>query len=97
MGPLPGTIAGLGAWFTLMFKSAFALIGLGAYLLLFVPLPTDLVALGLGVLLLVFNLVGIKQTGRLQATIVSVVLFGLMGFIANGAIGGYREWVEGEE
>lgn len=64
MGPLPGTIAGLGAWFTLLFESAFALVGLGAYLLLFAPLPTKPVALALGVALLVVNLVGVKQTLR---------------------------------
>ena len=87
MGPLPGTIAGLGAWFTLMFKSAFALVGLGAYLLLFAPfVPTEPVALGLGVLLIGVNLVGVKQTGRLQAGIVSVVLLALVAFIATGAI-----------
>jgi amino acid transporter/nucleotide-binding universal stress UspA family protein len=87
MGPLPGTIAGLGAWFTLMFKSAFALVGLGAYLLLFAPfVPTEPVALGLGVLLIAVNLVGVKQTGRLQAGIVSVVLLALLAFVATGAI-----------
>ena len=30
MGPLLGTIGGIGTWFSLMFKSAFALIGIGA-------------------------------------------------------------------
>jgi APA family basic amino acid/polyamine antiporter len=77
MGPLPGTIAELGAWFSLVFKSAFALVGLGAYLLLFVQLSTGLVklvALALGLLLVVVNTVGVKQTGRLQAAIVTVVL-----------------------
>jgi len=86
MGPLPGTIAGLGAWFTLLFKSAFALVGLGAYLLLFAPLPTKPVAIGLGVVLLIVNLLGVKQTGRLQATIVSLVLLALVAFIGTGAI-----------
>jgi amino acid transporter/nucleotide-binding universal stress UspA family protein len=87
MGPLPGTIAGLGAWFTLLFKSAFALVGLGAYLLLFAPfLPTTPVAIGLGVVLLIVNLAGAKQTGRLQAAVVSIVLLALVTFIATGAI-----------
>ena len=86
MGPLPGTIAGLDAWFTLLFKSAFALVGLGAYLLLFAPLPTKPVAIGLGVVLLIVNLLGVKQTGRLQATIVSLVLLALVAFIGTGAI-----------
>src|SRR5699024_1894106 len=41
---------------------------------------------GLGVVLLGVNLVGVKQTGRLQAAVVSVVLLALLVFIAIGAI-----------
>ncbi|WP_435177695.1 amino acid permease [Halorussus sp. AFM4] len=87
MGPLPGTVAGVGAWFSLTFKSAFALVGLGAYLLLFVPIPASavtLVGLALAALLLVVNAVGVKQTGRLQAAIVTLVLASLLVFIADG-------------
>ena len=87
MGPRLGTISGVGAWFSLVFKSAFALVGLGAYLLLFVPIPGNrvvLVSLGLAVLLLVVNVVGVKQSGRLQAGIVSLVLIALFVFIADG-------------
>ena len=32
MGPLMGTIAGFGVWFSLVFKASFALVGLSAYL-----------------------------------------------------------------
>jgi amino acid transporter/nucleotide-binding universal stress UspA family protein len=89
MGPLLGTIAGVGAWFSLVFKSAFALVGLGAYLLVVVSVPAEsvaIIALGLAVLLLVVNVVGVKQTGRLQAAIVSLVLIALAVFIATGII-----------
>lgn len=87
MGPLLGTIAGVGAWFSLVFKTAFALVGLGAYLLVLIAIPRDLVALiaiGLAALLLVVNVFGVKQTGRLQATIVTLVLFALGLFVAEG-------------
>jgi amino acid transporter/nucleotide-binding universal stress UspA family protein len=87
MGPLPGTIAGIGAWFSLVFKSAFALVGLGAYLLIFVSMgtgATDVVALGLALLLLAVNVVGVKQSGSLQAVIVTLVLLSVFGFIAGG-------------
>jgi amino acid transporter/nucleotide-binding universal stress UspA family protein len=84
MGPLMGTIAGIGAWFSLVFKSAFALVGLGAYLLLFVSIDPRPVALGLAVLIVGVNVVGVKQTGRLQAIIVSVVLAVLLLFVADG-------------
>ncbi|MBW2258670.1 MAG: amino acid permease, partial [Deltaproteobacteria bacterium] len=39
MGPWMGTIVGLGTWFALSAKTAFALVGLGAYLVLFSSLP----------------------------------------------------------
>ncbi|MFH5801886.1 amino acid permease [Haladaptatus sp. CMAA 1911] len=87
MGPLPGTIAGIGAWFSLVFKSAFALVGLGAYLLLLVNISGGLltgVGIGLGILLIIVNIIGVKQTGRLQAGIVSFVLLVLVGFVADG-------------
>ncbi|MFB6206851.1 MAG: amino acid permease [Haloglomus sp.] len=87
IGPLPGTIAGIGAWFSLVFKSAFALVGLGAYLLVLVSLPdaaTTLVALALAVVLVGVNLVGVEQTGRLQAGIVTLVLLALVAFVADG-------------
>ena len=37
MGPLVGTIGGFGTWIAVVLKSAFALIGVGAYLQLFFP------------------------------------------------------------
>ena len=36
-GPLAGTIAGLGLWLSLLLKSAFALVGFGAYASMLVP------------------------------------------------------------
>lgn len=85
MGPLMGTIAGFGVWLSLLFKAAFALDGLGLYLELF----TDIHALTLGLVigggLLVLNLVGIKQSGLVQAYLVTVVFVVLFVFIGGGA------------
>jgi len=89
MGPLLGTIAGIGSWFSLVFKSAFALVGLGAYVILLVSIPGEylvFLSLGLGVLLVVVNVVGVKQSGRLQAIIVSLVLLSLAAFALSGLI-----------
>jgi len=89
MGPLAGTVAGIGAWFSLVFKSSFALVGLGAYLLLFVDLPAGavkLVALGLAALIVVLNVVGTKQSGQLQAVIVTVVVAALGAYVVGGGI-----------
>ena len=89
LGPLFGTIAGIGAWFSLVFKSSFALVGLGAYLLLFVPISQaaiTYVGLGLGLLVIVLNVSGTKLSGRVQAVIVSLVLVGLTAYTVNAGL-----------
>ncbi|CDK40849.1 APC family permease [Halorubrum sp. AJ67] len=86
LGPFFGTIAGIGAWFSLVFKSSFALVGLGAYLLLFAPLSQGAVvyvALALGVLVVALNVSGTKMSGQIQAVIVSLVVAGLLAYVLN--------------
>jgi APA family basic amino acid/polyamine antiporter len=86
MGPLAGTVAGIGAWFSLVFKSSFALVGLGAYLLLLVPLSGGLVkavALGLATLIVVLNIVGTEQSGKAQSIIVTAVVVALAAYVLN--------------
>jgi len=87
MGPLPGTVAGVGTWFSLSFKGALALVGGVPYLLLLVDLPMRPVALGLAAVLILVNLVGVKQTGRFQVAIVVVMLAALGWFAAGSAPG----------
>jgi amino acid transporter len=85
MGPLLGTVAGVGTWFSLSFKGALALVGGVPYLLLLLDLPLKPVALGLAGLLILVNVVGAKQTGRLQVAIVVVMLAALGWFAAGSA------------
>ncbi|MFC6799881.1 amino acid permease [Haladaptatus sp. DYSN1] len=85
MGPLLGTIAGIGTWFSLSFKGALALVGGVPYLLLLFDLPLKPVALGLATVLILINVVGAKQTGRLQVAIVVVMLAALGWFAAGSA------------
>jgi len=87
MGPLFGTIAGIGVWFSLVFKSAFALVGLGAYLLLLVSIPAGLVktvALGLGVLVVLLNVVGTEKSGQVQGILVTLVVVVLGSYVVGG-------------
>jgi len=89
LGPLFGTIAGIGAWFSLVFKSSFALVGLGAYLLLFAPISQSAVvyvALALGVLVVALNVSGTKMSGQIQAVIVTLVVAGLLAYVANAGL-----------
>jgi amino acid transporter len=85
MGPVLGTIAGVGTWFSLSFKSALALVGGVPYLVLLFDLPVKPVALGLAAVLILVNLLGAKQTGRLQVVIVTVMLAALGWFVAGSA------------
>ncbi|MFC7209087.1 amino acid permease [Natronoarchaeum sp. GCM10025321] len=85
MGPLFGTIAGVGTWFSLTFKGALALVGGAPYLVLLFDLPVTPVALTVAVLLIVLNIVGAKQTGRMQVVIVAVMLAVMVWFIVVGA------------
>ncbi|MEF8900568.1 MAG: APC family permease [Halovenus sp.] len=85
-GPLFGTIAGIGVWFSIVFKSAFALVGLGAYLLLFVSIPAGLVkgvALALGGLVILLNIVGTEHSGKAQGILVTLVVLVLGAYVVN--------------
>ena len=85
MGPMLGTVAGVGTWFSLSFKGALALVGGVPYLLILLDLPLKPVALGLAAVLILVNLFGAKQTGRLQLFIVVVMLAALGWFAAGSA------------
>lgn len=84
MGPLLGTIAGFGVWFSLVFKASFALVGLSAYLEHFIEHPERPIAALIGVALIAINLVGVKQTARFQIALVSGVVVVLVGFVVVG-------------
>lgn len=84
LGPMIGTIAGVGTWFALIFKSAFDLLGLGAYLVLFLDLPVKPVALALCVLFAGLSISGVKNVARLQIVLVSIVLAIVAYFTARG-------------
>lgn len=91
LGPLFGTIAGVGSWFSLTFKSAFALVGLGSYLLLIAPVSSSIIiplALVLGSLVVVLNILGTELSGKVQSVIVSIVLLGLLAFSVNAGFEG---------
>ena len=85
MGPLLGTVGGIGTWLALVLKVAFALIGMGVYLSLFVPdLPIIPVAIGIAVALGVLNLLGADTSGKFQIFLVIVLILILIGFIGTG-------------
>lgn len=84
LGPMAGTIGGLGTYFALTLKTAFALIGIGAYAAFFVELPIKTVAVALTVVFMIINVVGAKETTALQRILVIILLTVLAFFLAQG-------------
>lgn len=84
LGPVMGTIGGLGTYFALMLKTAFAIIGIGAYAAIFWDIPTKTVAIIATLFFMVLNLVGAKKTSAFQKVFVIFLLGILIVFIADG-------------
>lgn len=97
LGPMFGTIGGLGTWLALALKSGFALLGMGAYLSI-TPYVQDLLpvsetaalwsikglAIVLTLLFTAVNLFGAKETTRLQGVLVLTLLGVLVFFVVQG-------------
>lgn len=84
LGPLFGTIGGIGTWLALVFKSAFALIGMGAYVAILINLPILPVAIGLTVVFGIMNVIGAKESSWLQKILVTVLVVILLFYIVQG-------------
>ena len=91
MGPMMGTIAGLGNWFSLSFKGALALVGGAPYIHYVTGLPITPLALGIGLALIIINVAGVRQTGVIQITLVA-----LMGVVLAWFVGGSAESINTE-
>ena len=85
LGPVFGTIGGIGTWLALILKVSFALVGMGAYIRLFIPdLPIIPVAILLAVALGALNIFGAKKSGRFQVFLVIGLLIILLIFFGKG-------------
>ena len=69
-GPLVGTIAGLGLWSSLLLKSSFALLGLGAYLSIISDFPMKATALSLLAVIGLLNVWGVSKVSKALALVV---------------------------
>jgi amino acid transporter len=84
LGPLAGSIVGLGNWLGLTFFVAFNLNAFGYYLSYFIPINQLLAAIIIGILLTVLNFYGARITGLLQKYIVIFLIITLIFFIYLG-------------
>ena len=83
-GPIMGTIGGFGSYIGLVLKTAFALVGFGAYLQLYFDLPIKFIAVGLGVIFMILNLFGAKMSAKYQKIMVFILLSILTLFVIDG-------------
>lgn len=84
LGPLMGSIGGFGSWLALVLKSAFALIGMGAYITLFYDVNITVVAVILTIAFGCLNIVGAKETTTLQKVLVAALVTIMFGYIVQG-------------
>lgn len=87
MGAAAGTVGGLATWFSLSLKSAFALIGMGAYVALvphFHGVDIRLVSVLFCLLFMFVNLKSIKHASRFQVALVLGLIALLALYITKG-------------
>ena len=87
MGPVLGTVAGVGTWLMLSLKSALALVGGVPYLVVVAPTLAEFVTILAVVLALLFtsiNLVSAEGSGKLQFGIVAVLVLVLAWLVVSG-------------
>ncbi len=99
LGPFAGTVVGAALWLSMLFKSSFALLGFGAYLLAIVHLPARPTAATLLGLIVVLNVLGVRKVGKVQAAVVAVALSVLAVLITMGLgfaphVGESTPWLE---
>lgn len=89
MGSASGFLGGLANWFSLSCKSAFALVGIGAFLTIIYPGATeiqmDVIAAAFCVFFTVINLKGVHLAAKYQIWIVSVLIGVCVAYILWGA------------
>ena len=88
MGSAMGTLGGLASWFSLSFKSAFALMGMGAFIALLFPNLTEMelryAAAGCCLFFVGVNILGAKHAGRSQIVMVAGLVVVLVIYIFTG-------------
>lgn len=85
LGPVAGSVSGLGTWISLTLKTSFALVGSGYYIGVFLENPpVELIAIGLALAFMVLNILGTGKAALVQNLLVIGVLTLLAWFVAFG-------------
>ena len=90
LGPVLGMFGGFANWFSVSLKSAFALVGIGAFAVLINPnisyTEIKIIAIIACLIFTIFNLVSVKMTGYSQILLVIVLIVILVLYIGRGFI-----------
>ncbi len=88
LGPLAGILSGLANWFSISLKTAFALVGIGAFLVLIKPdastFEIKLIAVSATVLFAAVNIISVEKAGKFQIFLVLFLLIILNYYIIGG-------------
>ncbi len=84
LGPLAGTVVGVGNWLGLVFATGFYLIGFAQYVAYFIAVPLWLTVILTGVGFIILNYRGSKLSGRVQNYIVIALVTILAYFVIRG-------------
>ena len=85
-GPMVGTTAGLGLWLSLLLKSAFALVGFGAYLSVFTDISLQNISIAILLLITLLNIFGVGKVSFILIFVVSVCVISLLGLMGTAII-----------
>lgn len=90
LGPVLGTFAGFANWFSVSLKSAFALVGIGAFAAYIFPSITTfevkLFAVAASVFFAGLNLASVKGSSGSQVAMVLILLVILIAYVAMGVV-----------
>lgn len=84
-GPLWGTVAGVALWLSLLLKSAFALVGMSAYLAVVTDVPGKPVAFGALAAIVVLNVLGVRKVSK-ALVLIATITVGALAFLVGDAL-----------
>ena len=87
LGAMLGVFGGFANWFSVSFKSAFALIGLGSFAILLYPditiLQIKIIAVIVCILFTFLNIFSVKMTGKIQILMVIMLFINLILYFSG--------------
>ena len=84
LGPMMGAIGGIGKYIALSLKTAFALVGIGAYTSIFWDIPVKETAIVFAIIFTIINIFGARKSSGIQKVFVVALIVIITLFIVDG-------------